>query len=460
MAVHQTHIGTDRQLFVDDFWMDETDGVVRRLHTPERREPAIWTEHPWEVRLSAYNLVFHDGERWRMYYQCGGGLTTDYADANLCAYAESDDGISWKKPSLGLIEFEGSTDNNLVYAGPGAELAPFLDTNPDATEDQRYKAVVRSPAGEEMTRALYAMVSSDGLSWRRMSENPVLTDGPFDSHNVPFWDKRLGKYVIYARGVAGSGGPFKGGYRWIRRATSEDFLEWTPLVSIETGETPAEQLYTNAYTPYDRAPDTYLMFPSRLNLDHTPDPEWARAYSPGVSDIVFMSSRDGLNFDRSFKEAWIRPGTDQENWHERGLYVGSGIVPTSPEEMSIYGREHSRLPTTNLRRYSLRTDGFVSVSAGYREGEFVTWPLTFTGSALELNYSTSAVGSVQVEIQDAEGNPIPGYRLTDCPEKFGDEIEGVMSWKAGSGVGDLAGRAVRLRFVLKDADLYAFRFRA
>ena len=67
---------------------------------------------------------------------------------------------------------------------------------------------------------------------------------------------------------------------------------------------------------------------------------------------------------------------------------------------------------------------------------------------------------MQVEIQDAEGNPIPGYRLSDCPEKFGDEIEGVMSWKAGSGVGDLAGRAVRLRFVLKDADLYAFRFRA
>ena len=126
MAVHQTHIGTDRQLFVDDFWMDETDGVVRRLHTPERREAAIWTEHPWEVRLSAYNLVFHDGERWRMYYQCGGGLTTDYADANLCAYAESDDGISWKKPSLGLIEFEGSTDNNLVYAGPGAEQAGHL----------------------------------------------------------------------------------------------------------------------------------------------------------------------------------------------------------------------------------------------------------------------------------------------------------------------------------------------
>jgi hypothetical protein len=99
------------------------------------------------------------------------------------------------------------------------------------------------------------------------------------------------------------------------------------------------------------------------------------------------------------------------------------------------------------------------VNAGYAGGEFLTKPMVFEGSELELNYSTSAVGSVQVEIQDAEGHALPGYGLNDCPEKFGDEIEGVISWNAGPGVGDLAGKAVRLRFVLKDADLYAFKFR-
>ena len=452
-------IGTDRQLFLDEFWTAESHGVERRLHTPELKERSIKSEHPWEARLSAYHTAFHDGERWRMYYQCGGGSATDPGALNLQAYAESDDGISWNKPELGLIEYEGSTANNVVYAGPGSEMAVFLDANPAAAEDQKYKAVVRSPSGEEMTRVLYAMVSADGLSWRRMSESPVLTDGPFDSHNVPFWDAAIGRYVIYARGAAGSGGPFKGGYRWIRRATSEDFLEWTPLESIETGETPSEHLYTNAYTPYDRAPGTYLMFPSRLVLERSPDPEWEREYGGGVSDIVFMSSRDGMNFDRSFMEAWIRPGPEEENWHERGIYIGSGIVQTSLEEMSVYSRQHSRLPTTHLRRYALRTDGFVSMSAGFSGGDFTTRPFVFAGGELELNYSTSAVGSVQVEIQDAEGHPLPEFSIADGPEMFGDEIEGVFSWNSGGDLARLAGTPVRLRFALKDADLYAFRFR-
>ena len=451
-------IGADRQLFLDDFWTAKSNGVERRLHTPELKERAIRSEHPWEARLSAYHSAFHDGERWRMYYQCAGGSARDPGALNLQAYAESDDGITWNKPSLGLIEFDGSTANNIVYSGPGSEMAVFLDANPAAAVDQKYKAVVRSPGGQGNSRVLYAMASADGLSWRRMSETPVLTDGPFDSHNVPFWDERLGKYVIYARGAAGSGGPFKGGYRWIRRATSEDFLEWSPLESIETGETPSEHLYTNAYTPYERAPGTYLMFPSRLVLERSPDPEWEREYGGGVSDIVFMSSRDGINFDRSFKEAWIRPGPEEENWHERGIYIGSGIVQTSPEEMSIYSRQHSRLPTTHLRRYALRTDGFVSMSAGFLRGEFVTRPFVFSGGELELNYSTSAVGSVQVEIQDGVGRPVPGFSIADGPEMFGDEIEGVYRWNDGGDLASLAGTVVRLRFALKDADLYAFRF--
>ena len=197
---------------------------------------------------------------------------------------------------------------------------------------------------------------------------------------------------MYTRGAAGSGGSFYGGYRWIRRATSEDYLKWTFLEPIDTGVPPSDHLYTNAFTPYPRAPGTSLMFPSRLVLERSPDPEWASTYFPGINDIVFMSSRDGIHFDRSFMEAWIRPGPEEENWHERGIYVGSGIVQTSPEEMSVYSRQHSRLPTAHLRRYSLRTDGFVSMSAGYGRGSFTTRPFVFSGEELELNYSTSAVG--------------------------------------------------------------------
>ena len=100
----------------------------------------------------------------------------------------------------------------------------------------------------------------------------------------------------------------------------------------------------------------------------------------------------------------------------------------------------------------------MSVNAGYAGGELTTVPVVFEGRELEVNYSTSAVGSIRVEIQDSEGRPIDGFSLDDCPEKFGDEIEGVIGWN-GADLGSLAGTPVRLRFVLKDADLYAYRFR-
>ncbi|MDP6946509.1 MAG: hypothetical protein QF464_20335, partial [Myxococcota bacterium] len=106
-----------------------------------------------------------------------------------------------------------------------------------------------------------------------------------------------------------------------------------------------------------------------------------------------------------------------------------------------------------------RTDGFVSVNAGYSGGEFTTPPFTFDGRSLELNYSTSAAGAMKVEVQNEAGTALPGYGLNDHPEMFGDEIAGVARWSSGTGVGSLAGKTVRLRFWLKDADLYAFRFR-
>ena len=443
-------IGTDRQLFVDDFWMAESTGVERRLHSPVRREAAISPEFPWDSGITAYNTIVLDGGRYRMWYR-----TDDQYSSNamLHAYAESADGIVWEKPTVGLIEYNGSKENNLVFEGPSDCFAPFIDDNPDAAQDERYKAVARGPD----RHVLEAYVSADGLKWRKLRDEPILTDPPFDSHNVAMWDAWRGEYVLYARGSAGSGGPFKGGVRWVRRSTSEDFLNWTPLVDIDTGETPTEHFYTNSCVRYERAPGTYIMFPSRFVVERTPDPAWE--YGDGVNDILFMSSRDGLRFDRSFKEAFVRPALDSRNWHERGIYMDVGILHTSPKEMSIYGVENMRYPSVNIRRYTLRTDGFVSVNAGFASGEFTTKPLVFEGGELELNYSTSAVGSVQVELQDAEGNVIPGYRLADCPEKFGDEIDGVMSWNEGPSVGDLAGRAVQLRFVLKDADLYAFRFR-
>ena len=132
----------------------------------------------------------------------------------------------------------------------------------------------------------------------------------------------------------------------------------------------------------------------------------------------------------------------------------------APDEISIYATEHYwRGAYSNLRRFTLRVDGFVSVNASGKGGEFTTRPLTFQGRELEMNFSTSIAGSVRVEIQDGAGEPIPGYTLEDCPEIFGDHLERVVAWKGGTDVGKLAGKTVRLRFVMRDADLYSIRFR-
>ncbi len=446
----ERNIGTRRQLFVDDFWIDHSEGVTRRLHEPVRRDVAIAAEHPWERDGVSYMVAFREGDRFRGWYRCDAKMYVRKKRQVLIAYAESSDGIHWEKPVLGLIEFAGCRENNLVWTGPGNNMSPFRDDAPDVPGEERYKAIVRDRPG------VFALVSPDGLRWRLMQEEPILTEGPFDSHNIAFRDAWKDEYVIYCRGVAGEGN-FSGGVRWIRRTTSQDFRTWTRLEPIDVGDTPFEHLYTNACVPYERSPGTYLMFPSRFVPEREPTPGWK--YGPGVNDIVFMSSRDGLHFDRSFMEAFRRPGPDEGNWHERGVYMERGILQTSSTEMSMFGMENWRLPSVRISRYTLRTDGFVSVNAGFAGGEFTTPALVFEGDELELNYATSAVGSVRVEIRDAGGGPLPGFALDKCAEIFGDEIEDVVRWAEGGDVGALAGRPVRLRFVMKDADLFAFRFR-
>ena len=443
-------IGSDRQLFVDDSWVADSTGVERVLHSPTRQSVALEPEHPWEVGGLSYLIAFPDQGKFRGWYRADPQLQDSDYNSITC-YAESEDGIHWTKPSLGLIEFNGSKDNNIVWTEPGINLAPFKDANPDAKPEEQYKAFIR------VRRVMLALSSPDGLRWQMMREEPILTEYPFDTLNIPFWDTWRREYVGYFRGVAGQGtSDFFTGVRWIRRSTSTDFLNWTPLENIDCGDTPWEHFYTNSCIQYHRAPGTYLMFPSRFVHDRSPDPDWT--YDTGVSDIVLMSSRDGFTFDRSFLEAFIRPGLDFNNWHDRGIYFEVGILHTSDTEMTMYGMENAHLPTQRIRRYTLRTDGFVSVNGGFRGGEFTTRPFTFSGSALELNYSTSAVGSIKVEIQDADGHAIPGFGLDTFPENFGDEIGGKVSWNRGGDVSELAGTPVRLRFVLKDADMYTFKF--
>jgi hypothetical protein len=158
-------------------------------------------------------------------------------------------------------------------------------------------------------------------------------------------------------------------------------------------------------------------------------------------------------------EAFARPGIGPQNWTSRTNYPARGIVPVDANRMAFYIQRNYGQPTHYLQRMLLRTDGFASVHAGYDGGEMLTPPIRFTGKELVLNYSTSAPGSVRVELLDAHGAPLPGHSLADCDEIIGDEIERVVSWKGSSELGASGDKPVRLHFALKDADIYSLRFR-
>lgn len=436
-------IGDRLQLFVDSYLIDRAVNTELWLHSPVPREVSFPFDLPWEGRHSFYVTVAKEGGLYRAYYRGAGNPGMP----EVTCYAESRDGIAWSKPELGLFEIQGSRANNIVWMGRGCHnFTPFLDTNPAALPEHRWKALASAGPRD----SLVPFVSADGIRWRMLREEPVITQGAFDSQNVAFWDSARGRYAAYFRG-------FREGVRAVLMATSDDFIHWTEPQWIDLGETPAEHFYTNATTPYFRAPELLLAFPKRF----VPDRQWDPGHGePGLSDAVFLTSRDGLHFDRTFMEAFIRPGHDPRNWTDRNIGVAFGVVPTSPEEISLYYVEHYRHPSCRLRRATLRVDGFASVRAGYAEGEVVTRPLLFSGGRLAINYATSAAGNVQVELQDEAGRAIPGFTLGECPEIYGDELERLVRWNGTSDVSALAGKKVRLRVRLKDADLYAFRFAA
>ncbi len=181
-------------------------------------------------------------------------------------------------------------------------------------------------------------------------------------------------------------------------------------------------------------------------------------YFKDCSDAILMTTRGGNNYDRTFMESFIRPGIGLENWVSCSNYPVLNVVQTSPSELSVYVNESYAQPTAHIKRYSLRLDGFASLNAGLKGGEVITKPFKFKGKELEINYSTSAAGSVRIEILDEKNKPVRGYTLNDSQEIIGNEIKRIVSWNGKEDVSSLEGKPVKLKIYLKDADLYSLKF--
>jgi hypothetical protein len=457
-------IGHRRELFVDTCLIDRISGGARlKMQTPHREEIVFQVRGALENGASGvYNvLVEHEG-RYLLYYRGHFPLADKAGDSShqqTSHVAVSTDGLHFERPELGLYDLGDGGRNNVVWQGiQSHNLVVFVDTNPSCIPDQRFKAV-----GGTGRNSLYGLYSPDGFHWRLAQDAPLNVSGAFDSANVAFWDKVIGKYRLFSRYFE------KGSGRAIQSCTSDDFIHWTDPVPHQYDEgSPDEQFYTNATTPVPGAEHILLSFPMRYVAERTTPladisameyPGNGKPGMAGMTDAVMMSSRDGVHWRRPFPEAWMRAGLDERNWTHRNNCPAIGILTRREHEWSMYISEHYGWPDNRLRRLSLRPWGFASINASHSGGSVVTRPLVFAGRELCLNFSTSAVGFVAVEIQQENGQPVPGFTLDDCPPHYGDQIDRVVSWKGGSDVSQLAGHAVRLRFEMKDADLFALRFR-
>ncbi|MFA5687714.1 MAG: hypothetical protein WC959_00965 [Kiritimatiellales bacterium] len=492
-------IGSNRELFIDEFLIDQLSGSAElRLQTPQIRETVLNFDQPWEGNACGYLSIFKDDSIYKMYYRGCDVKVVDRKAANthsnIFCYAESKDGINWERPELGLFDFNGSKKNNIVIASGqfgdfhldvGDNASFFKDENPKVNPDEKYKALVCVDEGNP--RSLYAMKSADGIHWLPLSIKPVLTNGEMDSLNLAFWDEKKGEYRAYwrffNRSMLHPDGSSVGSVRSVRTATSKDFIHWENEADLTYDNRSTDQLYTSGIKPYYRAKQILIGLPARYvertgnsSLDLLPGKEnrdirgTARGrLRSAITDTFLIASRDGVHF-KKWEETFLRPGIERwGTWAYGDAYAAWGMLETAsaledaPNEISIYAQESywtgSKDHNGNkLRRYTLRLDGFSSVHASRNGGELLTKPLIFKGEELLLNFSTSAGGSVRVEIQSPDGTLIPGYSLEECMELFGDSTQRAVTWLSGNNLKDISGRPVRVRFVLNDADLFAFGF--
>ncbi len=442
-AAEPIDIGNRLELFIDNHLIEKTTGdVAQKMLKPEPKEVIIVTDSPWEGNTSGYYTLFQDGDLYRMIYrgwQHDEKMKAEHKE--VTCYAESKDGIRWTKPNLGLFEWEGSKENNIVMLTPGTHnFTAFRDDNPSTPPESRYKAVGGGGGG------LVPFESADCKHWKLIQKKPVITDGAFDSQNLVFWDTDRKEYRAYWRFFNDTATTEKKwkpeGFRAIRTATSKDFMTWGNQADLTYGkDTPAQHLYTNAIQKYFRAPHLFIGFPTRYL------PKEGQRVEP-----VLMSSRDGVKFHR-WPDPVISEDAPKDRKGNRSNYMTWGMfqLPGKPKEISVYATENYYEKTPGrVRRFVYRVDGFVAMR-GDDGGSVLTKAMRYAGKELLMNYLVRKGGYIIVEVLDSSGKVIGKTdRLT------GDVVDGVIPWEKNP---KLEKGVVQLRLTIKAADVFSFRFK-
>ena len=458
-------VGQDRQVFLDGRFVEQSHNVELVVNRPRvTGEKLIQCDKPWEQMFAGgYMSVLQEGDLLRMWYECG-----DQKGFGGVAYAYSEDGgATWHKPSLGIIEYEGSMDNNLVNQGLHGSTVFHL--NPNDPTGYRYGMFIGNP------NSLF--ISKDGFHWERHGGEPYLdlseiTDTDrmmhfhLDSQNVMFWDAAKKKYVVYPRMNLKPSQTLDNSFGRTFGYAESDTLEGFPLPEIvfkrDGNDPPNMDFYTTGTFKYPYAADAYYMFPAAYY--HLPSPP--HPGNDGPLDLQFAASRDGHAWVRPDRRPIVRQGFDGQ-WNSGCHYAGYGMTRHG-DEVSIYfvaqDITHAEYKKRGYIRGTItrgiyRLDGFMSLDASYSGGEIVTPLLAHDGEQLVLNADCSAGGSIKVVLLDESGNPVPGYSESDADVIEGNAVDLLVSWGGESDVSSTAGKPVKMKFILRDTKLYGFHWR-
>jgi len=457
------NIRDSKQLFFDDYIVESMENVKRVINQPVKYagNPVLKPDEPWEKGLAyATGNIIHDEDEgiYKMWYQV---VNYDWSES-MMAYATSRDGIHWEKPALGLMEYNGTKENNIVFGltpgfdGPGVFKDP-VETDPS----RRYKMLYRCPP------PVCAAYSPDGIHWTPYVENPVIPTES-DTHEVVFWDNKLQRYVAHLRLWLPYREDEPENYiRVVGRSESTDFIRWTPTVPIVKADEKDEPKDRNFYNMevmqyegiYIGFISVYHILPGMEGKPVPPDKPWMDKV-----DVQLTFSRDGRTWMRVGDRQVFLP-TGSEGSFDWGMIFTLQSPLVVNDEIWIYYVGFSNLHWFLYRGEpqegaiglaKLRLDGFVSIDAESK-GVLTTKPFIFDGNRLELN-TDAEEGAIYVELLDPNNRPIPGFSKDDCDPVTKDEIHHTVSWNGKSDIGFLRGKTIKLKFYLNKAKLYSFRF--
>lgn len=451
-----------RSLFLRLDGVTRIERLHRRVHQPQRHpeNPVLRGEHPWETMASLYGTVLFDPREgcFKMWYLTGPRSSGEVrvrgrralGNITLLGYATSTDGVHWDKPRLGQLDFEGSTDNNLIDIGrTNCEgMAVLLDER-ETDPERRYKGFYwehggvdvfvehedgRILWGEGEGDGMWMSFSADGVHWRDCGANPVIPRGS-DTTQSLLWDEQLGEYVVFGR--LGIGG------RRVARAVSEDAILFSdPELVFECDE--ADEEGTQFYgMPVDQYEGLYLgmVWVYREGVD-------------GTIDTSLATSRDGVTWERTLDRQTFLSLGPPGSWEDGMVRISQRFLTVGDEIYLYYGgvqgahtgrkfKEVERVEAPALGLATLRRDGFVSLDAGEDEGWVLTRPIEVTGDELHVN--AAADGQVIAELTDDLGHVLEGYASAPVTGDSADAVVcpssgGSPSWPAekcgcGSGCG-------------------------